>query len=72
MAKPILNIDLSGPAGNIFVVVGKAQALLSKEAGEEMWALVQETHSYKDALDVISGYVYIADHSLTYIAPSDE
>lgn len=70
--KPILTIDLSGPAGNIFVVVGKAQALLSKEAGDEMWAKVQETHSYKDALDVISGYVDIVDPSYTYFSPSEE
>ena len=70
--KPALDIDLRGPAGNIFVVVGKAQALLSKEAGDEMWKRVQETHSYKDALDVINGYVDIVDHSGTYFSPSEE
>ncbi len=70
--KPILKIDLHGPAGNIFVVVNKAQALLSQEAGDEMWAKVQETHSYKEALDVISGYVDIADPSMTYFSPSED
>ena len=70
--KPALDIDLSGPAGNIFAVVGKAQKLLSKETGDEMWSKVQETHDYHAALDVINGYVEIVDHSGTYFGPNEE
>lgn len=66
MNKPVLHIDLSGPSGNIFFVVGKAQILLDEQTGKDMWEKVQATQTYEDALDVINGYVSIQDRSHTY------
>ena len=47
--------------GNIFFILGKASSLLKQngmnQESQEMWNRVQSSHSYDEALCIISEYV---------------
>lgn len=57
--KPKMN--LLGQDGNIFAIMGSASRLLKqagqKEQASEMSARVMDSHSYEEALGIISEYV---------------
>lgn len=58
MERPIIELDLKGPEGNIFVVLGKA----SKSLHDLIWEMesrVKEAYSYEHALSIINEYVEI-------------
>lgn len=59
--KPNLEIDLSGPDGNVFVVLGRASALLrgQPKKKKEMIDRVTKSGSYMEALKIINEYVRI-------------
>jgi hypothetical protein len=58
-AKPFVVIDLRGPGGNIFAIVGRCERL-ARAAGKpeyEIYAFrraIASTHSYADALATVS------------------
>lgn len=58
MEKPSIELDLKGPEGNIFVVLGKASQALHDTIWE-MESRVKEAYSYEDALCIINEYVTI-------------
>lgn len=59
--KPELFIDLNGPDGNVFMVIGKAARVLRKagleEEAEEMQERLPNCDSYEDALNMVREYV---------------
>ncbi len=70
--RPILTLDLSGPDGNVFMVIGHARALLG---GEELDKFNDEVRAaiapgagkkYKDVLAIINTYVRLVDSSGLY------
>jgi len=61
MSKPRVKIDLKGPNGNVFAVIGQCAAAL-REAGqkaeaEELKSLAFEERSYADVLKLCRKYV---------------
>ncbi len=58
MERPKIELDLKGPEGNIFVVLGKASQALH-DLIWEMESRVKEAYSYEDALSIINEYVEI-------------
>lgn len=58
MEKPKIELDLKGPEGNIFVVLGKASKALH-DLVWEMESRVKEAYSYEHALSIINEYVEI-------------
>ena len=59
VSRPSLDIDLSGPDGNIFAVVAQAGVLLSELQKREMRSRVLQSHSYEEALAIVEEYVKI-------------
>lgn len=58
--KPVVAIDMDGPDGNIFAVMGAAARALRKAnlSGEkEMQNRVMSSGSYEEALNIIEEYV---------------
>lgn len=58
MNRPKIELDLKGPEGNIFVVLGKASKALH-DLVWEMESRVKEAYSYEHALSIINEYVEI-------------
>ena len=70
--KPVLRLDLSGPSGNVYFVIGYAAQLLT---GMMLEHFKEEIHgatapgagkSYKDILAIIHTYVTLVDTSGMY------
>lgn len=66
--KPLITLDLSGPDGNIFFIVGHATQTLKlvgqeREAGQLTRRVLREAHSYHDALALVREYVDLTDSS---------
>ncbi len=65
--RPQLELDLSGPDGNIFAVMGKAAALLRRHGrqaeAKRMIDEVTRSRSYEEALQVVNRYVALKDTS---------
>ncbi len=70
--KPVLRLDLSGPSGNVYFVVGYAEQLLTgmmlEHFQEEIGAatLPRADKSYKDILAIVNSYVTLVDTSGMY------
>ena len=73
--RPEMMIDLSGPDGNVFAVIGMARKLLTKEMGSEVTADFKEKieaemknpeTSYENMLKLINEYVELIDVSGRY------
>ncbi len=59
--RPRLEIDLSGPDGNIFAVLSKAKKLLGADDWNTIWERVRKTENYYDALNAIDEYVEVVE-----------
>lgn len=61
--KPTVHINFDGPDGNIFAIAGIAGRALRRaglaDLAKEMYNKLRDTHSYEEALDMISEYVEI-------------
>jgi hypothetical protein len=61
--KPVMKINLNGPDGNIFAVVGKAIDIMEKAYSEkeikDLKNRVFNSKSYDEALSVVGEYVKI-------------
>jgi hypothetical protein len=72
MDRPILTLDLSGPEGNVFVVIGRARELLTGLMLEHFntdigkATLIDEGTTYKDVLAIVNKYVRLIDKSGLY------
>lgn len=72
--RPTLTLDLSGPEGNVFVVMSLARTLLSGEPlmdfnraiGEA--TLITAGKKYEDILAIVNSYVRLIDRSALYPA----
>lgn len=65
--KPTIEVDLSGPNGNIYSVIARAksamkEANISKELRDKLQERVYASDSYEEALDIISEYVNLDKH----------
>lgn len=74
--RPEMMIDLSGPDGNVFAVMGMARKLVSKEMGSDVTKEFKEKldeemknpeTSYENILKVVNEYVELIDVSGTYV-----
>lgn len=65
MKKEKVEYSKSGPSGNIYHILGKANLALRKQHRiidyNTMWERVQNCHSYKEALDIIGEYVELVE-----------
>lgn len=63
--KPTIIYDSSGPQGNIFWILGAAKNALRKQRRineyNELWERVQSSHSYTEALSILSERVDLVD-----------
>lgn len=72
MERPLLSLDLSGPDGNVFMVLGHARALFEGEALERFNHDTCEARQpgankqYKDILEIVNLYVRLVDRSGLY------
>ena len=72
MAKPGLIVNLKGPEGNVFVLIGKACLLLAGTMLENFLDDIRIAMSdsaiagYEDILAIIDQYVSLEDSSGTY------
>lgn len=72
MDRPILTLDLSGPDGNVFVVIGRARELLAGLMLEHFntdigkATLIDEGTTYEDILRIVNTYVRLVDRSRMY------
>lgn len=72
MERPLLSLDLSGPDGNVFMVLGLARALLEGEALERFNHDTQAARQpearkrYEDILEIVNSYVRLVDRSGLY------
>jgi|SRR6266699_86624 len=72
MDRPILTLDLSGPDGNVFVVISRARELLAglmlehfnTDIGQA--TLIDEGTTYQDVLAIVNRYVRLIDRSGLY------
>ncbi len=70
--RQTLALDLSGPDGNVFMVIGYARQLLSGEQLESYNHDVREAitpgagKKYKDVLAIVNSYVRLVDSSGLY------
>ena len=70
--RPRLDIDLAGPDGNVFNVIGKARAVLEGDARKEfnqvIWEAAQRGSgkTYMDILGIVNSYMDLTDISGTY------
>ena len=67
MKKPEMIIDLSGPEGNIYVILAKASDILHKQHRindfNELRDKVYASHSHGEALKNVIEYINIIDTS---------
>src|SRR5690349_694876 len=72
MDRPILTLDLQGPEGNVFIVIGRTRSMLSGLALEHfnieigIATLVQGVATYRDILAIVNKYVRLIDRSGLY------
>lgn len=72
MERPLLSLDLSGPDGNVFVVIGRARekltGLLLEHFNTDIGTatLIDEGTTYKDILAIVNKYVRLVDNSGLY------
>jgi hypothetical protein len=72
MERPTLTLDLSGPDGNVFMVIGRARLLLTGQLLEHFnldvrAALVPDAgKTYQDILAIVNSYVRLIDTSGLY------
>ena len=72
--RPRLDINLSGPDGNVFMVIGMARRQLEGEALKEFNRTISEATqagrktTYDDILGIVSSYMELTDTSSTYAA----
>jgi hypothetical protein len=72
MERPLLNLDLSGPEGNVFVVIGRTREMLTglmlehfnTEIGTA--TLINQGTTYTDILAIVNRYVRLIDRSGLY------
>ena len=57
--KPTVIVDLSGPDGNVFALLGIVKREISKEDGERLTKEVTNAKSYIEALNIMNNYVEI-------------
>lgn len=67
MKKPTLVLNLTGPDGNVFIVLGRAINTLKRngmerEAGE-LSQCYHQAHSYHEVLKIVREYVDLIDSS---------
>jgi hypothetical protein len=80
--KPTLKLDLSGPDGNVFIVIGYARerltGLMLEHYNEEIRAAIAPGagKTYTDVLAIIDKYVSLEDTSGTHpdysVCPEEE
>lgn len=67
MEKPILEIDISGPDGNIYVIMGLVRQILRKQRRYTDWNNLRDaitsSKSYANALREINKVVELVDIS---------
>lgn len=72
--QPRLDIDLSGPDGNVFMVITRARQQLE---GNALVGFNEDIHmatqpgvgtTYADILDIVNSYMTLTDTSATYEA----
>ena len=71
--RPRLDIDLSGPDGNVFMVIGKARQQLEGEQLEQFEREINDAISlgvkkYHDILAIVNSYMDLTDTSGMYEA----
>jgi hypothetical protein len=72
MERPLLSLDLSGPEGNVFVVIGRARALLTGLMLEHFntdignATLIDAGKTYVDILAIVNQYTQLVDSSGMY------
>lgn len=72
MERPLLSLDLSGPEGNVFVVIGRTRELLAGLMLEHFntdigrATLLSEDTTYKDILAIVNRFVRLIDKSGLY------
>jgi hypothetical protein len=70
--RPLLKLDLSGPEGNVFVVMGLARSLLTGQMLEHLDADLNEAtipgkeKKYAEILAIVDKYVHLVDTSGVY------
>src|SRR6266567_4847650 len=72
MERPVLRLDLIGPEGSVFVVIGRARELLTglmlehfnTDIGQAM--LIDAGKTYRDILAIVNKYVRLIDTSGMY------
>lgn len=72
MERPLLKLDLAGPEGNVFVVIGRAREVLTGlmlqhfniEVGQA--TLIALGTRYEDILTIVNKYVRLVDRSGLY------
>lgn len=75
--RPPLSLDLSGPDGNVFAVIGLAHAQLAGGAQELFMAAIREATEpgagkrYEDILGIVNAYTRLVDTSGLYPAYSE-
>ena len=57
--KKVLEVDLKGADGNIFVVMGKSRSIIKRTKEKEMIKRVTQSKSYDEALKIINEYAEI-------------
>ncbi len=72
--RPRLDVDLSGPDGNVYMVITKAREQLTGKAlmgfNEDIWMATQvgAGKNYTDILDIVNSYMTLTDTSAMYEA----
>lgn len=56
-----IEIDLNGPDGNIYAVIGIVAREIGRKEAQEMQNRVFSSKSYEEALEVINEYVELVD-----------
>lgn len=56
-----VEIDLNGPDGNIYAVIGIVAREIGRKEAQEMQSRVFSSKSYEEALEVINEYVELVD-----------
>ena len=68
MEKPVLEIDISGPDGNIYVIMAKVMQILRKQRRYTDWNNLRDaitsSKSYANALREINKVVELVDISV--------
>ena len=64
--KPVVEVELAGPSGNVFQVMANASAALKRmdcrEEAKEMFERATKAKSYEEALEIIEEYVELVKY----------